>query len=319
MLGSFHACATELASKIVFSAAPNSSDVGLAEVLPCRAQPTHRAKQDTFEGTLISKSGVDAGNHFRGDVESFNLISDSPAVTVHIKTMRVETLDDAAVKPWLETLDASERERAARFVFARDRILFIAAHVLSRVVLGQLLAVRPKAWCFVNGANGKPVAHLGERPAPVAFNLSHTPGVVGLAAAARADWAIGFDLEGETREFSLEIARDQFSQPELAWLGSLEEHAKSKGFLQLWTLKEAFIKATGAGLSADLKSFWFETCPPKIHFLPTASNEHAHQWWFDQRTLDGGFIAAVGLGLPREEPFELRWTTLDPDGLIAGA
>jgi 4'-phosphopantetheinyl transferase len=241
--------------------------------------------------------------------------SSEPAVTVHVNTMRVETLDEAAVEPWLEALDASERERAAGFVFARDRILFIAAHALLRAVLGQLLGVRPHACRFVNGANGKPVAHLGHQPAPVAFNLSHTQGIVGVAAAARSDWAIGFDLEGESREPSLEIARDQFSQQEVAWLGSLEEHAKSKAFVQLWTLKEAFIKATGVGLSADLKSFWFETCPPKIHFLSTASSERARYWWFDQRTLDGGFIAAIAAGLPCEEPFGLRWTALDPGDL----
>jgi 4'-phosphopantetheinyl transferase len=245
-------------------------------------------------------------------------------VTVEVRTMPVATLDEAAVMPWLDALDGSERERAGRFLYARDRILFIAAHLLMRAVLGELLGEPPSAFRFIAGANGKPVAHLGDRPAPVAFNLSHTAGIVGVAAAARSDWLIGFDLEGASREPSLGIARDQFSEPEVAWLNSLPEPMQANGFLQLWTLKEAFIKATGVGLSADLKSFWFETSPPKLHFL--ASAEHivapAPQWLFEQRELAGGFIAAVGVGVPNQEGPQLLWTSLDPgiltrDGLSA--
>jgi len=233
--------------------------------------------------------------------------------------MRVETLDDGVVKPWRAALDASEVERADRFVFARDRILFIAAHMLARAVLGQLLGAPPAACRFVNGSNGKPVAYLGARPAPVAFNLSHTRGMVGLAAVRRADWDIGFDLEGESRNVSLEIARDYFGEAEVAWLESLDEHAKPTGFLELWTLKEAFIKATGEGFSADLKSFWFGMCPPKINLLPTAPNAdfRARHWWFEQRVLEGGFIAAVGLGLPSAERFHLSWTALEPTAVTA--
>jgi 4'-phosphopantetheinyl transferase len=242
-----------------------------------------------------------------------------PTVTVFVKTMRVESLDGGAVMPWLDALDGSERERAARFLFACDRIVFIAAHMLMRAVLGQLLGEPPSALRFITGAHGKPVAHLGDRPAPVAFNLSHTKGIVGVAVAARSDWAIGFDLEGASREPPLQIARDQFSEPEVAWLNSLPEPVQAEGFLQLWTLKEAFIKATGAGLSADLKSFWFETCPPKLHLLPLAEHAaaRARHWSFAQRVLEGGFIAAVGIGSPNEERLQLCWTSLDPGTLTA--
>ncbi len=85
-----------------------------------------------------------------------------------------------------------------------------------------------------------------------------------------------------------------------------------EGFLRLWTLKEAFIKATGKGLTQDLASFWFTPSAPRIHFVPKLGEDGA-DWRFEQRMLDGAFIAA--LGIRHRGPIAVHWTVIDPTRL----
>jgi tetratricopeptide (TPR) repeat protein len=67
--------------------------------------------------------------------------------------------------------------------------------------------------------------------------------------------------------------------------------------------------ATGKGLTQDLDSFWFVPFPPQIHFtLPLG--EDGVDWRFEQRVLDGAFVAA--LGIRHRGPIAVRWTAVDP-------
>ena len=169
---------------------------------------------------------------------------------VRVWTMPTEGLDEADVAPWRDVLDDAERARAARFVRAESRIDFIAAHALSRAALGTCTGHPPAAFAFEAGAHGKPAARIGGRPAGVAFNLSHTRGLVGVAIADGAR-ALGLDVEPIDRRAPFGVARRYFTAEEVGWLDRLPEAARAEGFFRLWTLKEAFIKATGKGLTQD--------------------------------------------------------------------
>lgn len=230
--------------------------------------------------------------------------------------MRTAGLTEAAVAAWRDRLDLTEQARAARFVFSRHRVTFIAAHALVRLLLGRRLGVPPLALRFVPGAHGKPVAWVGERPAPLSFNLSHTEGLVGLAIVDSPGRALGFDVEALDRKVTLEVADRYFRVEEADWLNSLPEPARPEGFLRLWTLKEAFIKATGDGLAQDLATFWFEPLLARIHFT-AALAERAEEWQFAQRTIDGGFVAAVGMRRAADAPCPVTWTALPPGELDA--
>lgn len=240
----------------------------------------------------------------------------SGTTVVHVWTLPVDRLDEAAAAPLLAILDEAERGRGARFVTARHRVLFVAAHALVRAALSALAGEPAAAWRFVADKNGKPAAFLGPRPAPLSFNLSHTEGLAGVAAIAHPGWALGFDLEPLARDVRLAVADRFFSRHEIAWLEGLDEPLRRPGFLRLWTLKEAFIKATGKGLTQDLASFWFDPCPPRIHFA-AALDERPEDWWFEQRVLDGGHVAALGLRHRGASRIETRWVAVDPGELIA--
>jgi 4'-phosphopantetheinyl transferase len=233
-------------------------------------------------------------------------------------TMRIDGLPQARLSRWHELLGAAEQARAARFVFGRNRGEFVAAHVLTRTLLSTLMPGTDRgAWRFVPGEHGKPVAWLGDRPAPVSFNLSHADGIVGVAALAAEGRALGFDVEPLDRKINLGIADRYFCPEEVGWLESLPEATRPAGFLRLWTLKEAFIKATGQGLGQDLAAFWFMPMLPRIHFKAPLT-ERPEDWWFEQQVICGRFIAAVGVNRLTDIPVTAEWTEVDSSTLLLG-
>ncbi len=227
----------------------------------------------------------------------------------------VLTADDVA--PWTNLLDEAEKATAARFAFARHRIQYIAAHALVRVALGRAASVDPAVWRWTPGVHGKPVARLDGAPAPVSFNLSHAEGAVGVAVLAEADADVGFDIEPFDRKVDLDVADRYFRPEEVAWLAGLPLAERPRGFMRLWTLKEAFIKATGEGLSRDLASFWFETAPPRLHFAAAGCGSD-DGWRFEQHILDG-FVAAAGVRSASAGTVEQEWTEIDAAALQAAA
>ena len=158
----------------------------------------------------------------------------------------------AAVEFWERALTPQERERAARFVFARDREHFIAGRGILRAILGLYLHTPAAAIELAYEPEGKP--RLGGHAHPLHFNLSHSHGLAVYGFSHNRE--IGIDLEairsGVTGE---EIAEHYFSISELAELRALPPEKRNEGFFLCWTRKEAYVKARGSGLAIPLDSF----------------------------------------------------------------
>jgi len=235
-----------------------------------------------------------------------------------IWTLRVDRLAEPDVLPLQAILDDHERARAARFGFAHDRVQYIAAHALTRLALGRLLSADPAALRFVEGSRGKPTAWLDGQPAAVSFNLSHTRGMVGIAVSPQSGDAVGFDIEPIDRKVRLALADRYFRPEEVAWIGSLAPAQRQHGFLRLWTLKEALIKATGEGMARDLASFWFAVFPPRLHFVAPAGAP-TDGWQFEQRIVEASFVAAAGLRSADGSACQQVWHVVDPALLLSGS
>jgi len=168
-------------------------------------------------------------------------------------TGTVEVDEDAQ----LRILSADEQARADRFVFPQHRTTFIAAHWLLRTTLSRYADVAPREWVFVRNPYGKPL--LGDeqrRLAALDFNLAHTEGLI--ACVVRRGGAVGVDVESmRHRGRSVEIARRFFSPQEIRELDACPAHLIDARFVELWTLKEAYVKAVGTGLSRPLDTFSF--------------------------------------------------------------
>jgi 4'-phosphopantetheinyl transferase len=175
--------------------------------------------------------------------------------------------DAATLAAWHATLDAAEQARAARFHFDRDRHAFIAARALARTMLSQAAPLPPAAWRFVIGHAGKPEVDPALGLPWLRFNISHTRGLVACAVTSRDD--VGLDVEDlDRREASPGLAERNFAPAEVALLAAVPAAARHETFLRIWTLKEAFVKATGDGIGSaeglGLHRFAFTLDPPRL-------------------------------------------------------
>jgi|GEM_PF-134532 len=151
------------------------------------------------------------------------------------------------------TLSTDERERASRFHFHRDRECFIASRGILRFILGRYLDREPADLRFFYNAYGKP-ALTEEMTDGLRFNLSHSAGLALYAVAQNRE--VGIDLEWIRPSLAREqIAERVFSAAEVAALRSLPDQLQAEGFFTYWTLKEAFTKAKGEGLTLPLDGF----------------------------------------------------------------
>lgn len=148
----------------------------------------------------------------------------------------------------LRLLNQEEKERFYRFHFELDRLHYLAAHAMLRMVLSHYLPYPPQSWQFTRGTHGKPAIALAAGMPPLRCNLSHTRGMVGYVLAFDRDCGIDIECIRPMKDMR-GVAAAVFSESEIACLDRQPENEQPDTFFALWTLKEAFIKATGQGFS----------------------------------------------------------------------
>ena len=189
--------------------------------------------------------------------------------------------DAALLERCAAMLTADERARHDRFVFAKDRHQFLVTRGTIRSLAARYLGVDPAACRFEADRYGRPsLAHPAG--AAFAFNLSHTAGLVACAIARGGE--IGVDVEDTTRDAHGDLPRRFFSTAEADALEALPAGERQARFYEYWTLKEAYIKARGMGLSLPLDGFSMlldGAGPPRIRFLPSLPDDAA-SWQFAQ-------------------------------------
>ena len=141
------------------------------------------------------------------------------------------------------TLSADEQARADRFYFELDKQRFIVGRGMLRAILGRYVNTEPAQLQFEYSVRGKPSLQ-GDR---LQFNLSHSQG---LALYGVAHYPIGVDLEYlRPLPDAQKIAQRFFCAQEYEHICTLPLQAQQKAFFQIWTAKEAYLKATGDGLA----------------------------------------------------------------------
>ncbi len=146
----------------------------------------------------------------------------------------------------LDLLSLEERQRAEQLHLLEDRRRFLAGRLLLRTLLSRYTGIPPQDISLDRTASGKP--YWRDPPLPLQFNLSHSRErvLVGLMWQAR----IGVDLEWIRPVPRWQrIARRYFSAAEQARLLACPPAERERVFLELWTQKEALLKAMGVGLA----------------------------------------------------------------------
>jgi len=179
---------------------------------------------------------------------------------------------------WLRLLNKSEQACADRFHFEADRVSYIASHALLRVLLSTVGDVEAEHWRFVSAPGGKPEIHPDLGHSELRFSLSHTRGLVACAVGHYHDVGVDVELCGRGSG-ALEIAQKYFAPAEAALLADAPPAQRGLMFARIWTLKEAYVKATGKGLATPLDAFTLTLDPLGIAFT-AAIPDRADDWQF---------------------------------------
>lgn len=169
-----------------------------------------------------------------------------------------EIRDRALLNEYWALLSAEERRKQRRFYFERDRHRYLVTRAMVRTVLSKYADLAPEQWLFATNPYGRPeVANEDTDARSLSFNLSHTSGLIVLGVTRSR--AIGVDVENVCEQrAAVEIADRFFAPEEVSALRTLPAQEQGRRFFEYWTLKEAYIKARGMGLSIPLDRFAFD-------------------------------------------------------------
>ncbi len=205
-------------------------------------------------------------------------------------------------KSFFEVLSEQEKSRQQKFVFEKDRHLFLVAHAFVRFCLSKYAAVKPEEWTFRENEYGKPYVDYKINGFPLKYNLSHTEGLI--ACLITLQHEVGVDVESvRVDKDRLDIAERFFSRDEFLDLKSIRPDLRHKRFCEYWTLKEAYVKARGIGISLSLDKFFFSLNKKddiRISFYDDRYDK-GDGWQFSLSELKDKFICASAIksnGIP---------------------
>lgn len=220
---------------------------------------------------------------------------DPPKGEVHVWRASVY-LAESQIGAMAETLSVDEQNRAGKFYFERDRRSFIVARGTLRALLGRYLDRSPGRLRFCYGPHGKPALTRDSGGDTLRFNLSHSHGMALFAIARHRE--VGVDVElirpGLARE---EIAERFFSPQEVFMLRKVPVEKRVEAFFNCWTRKEAYIKATGKGLSLPLDEFVVSLAPGEPAALLETRTDYreASRWCLRSLAPRPGYVGALAV------------------------
>lgn len=209
-----------------------------------------------------------------------------------------EITDKARLDEYHSILSSEERKRQQGFHYEKDQHSYLISHALVRASLSKYCDVQPHQWSFTTNEHGKPAISSSVDCPALNFNLSHADGLS--ACVVSLDNECGVDVENTRRQNKLlPIAERMFAEAELETLRNHTDDEIRNDFFDYWTLREAYVKALGTGLSGSSKLFYFKlgksTNLERTATLSFAdeSEMDAHHWQFSLLKPSPEHVAAV--------------------------
>jgi 4'-phosphopantetheinyl transferase len=219
---------------------------------------------------------------------------------VHVVLVALQA-DDLQLAEFRAVLSSDELARADRYKIERPRRHFIICRAILRRLLGSCIGQPPETVEFEYGNHGKPSLRrstdlrLSAAAVPrVEFSVSHSADLALIAITS--DRRVGVDVEQMNPAVRiLKLASRFFSPRETAELIGLPESDQLAGFYRGWTCKEAYLKATGFGLSFPLNRFTVSMnprVPAALHAIEDQPEEPL-RWQLMALDTEPDFAAAM--------------------------
>jgi len=188
--------------------------------------------------------------------------------------IRVLSVSFANLQPFFPSyrlaLSESETAKADRYRFDIHRIKYVCGRGFLRHCLANFTQQSVSAIELSEADNGKPfLASIAHPANSLQFNVSHSDTHY-IVAFAAANAPLGIDIEAyEPNSDLLALAHSQFSMTEQQGVINASDNTEllTQCFFNIWTRKEAVIKAHGGGLSIPLASFDTSPEPNSTHAL----------------------------------------------------
>ena len=205
------------------------------------------------------------------------------------------------------TLSTDEIVRADRFKFENHRDRFIAARGFLRQILSNYLQKNSEKITFEYSGRGKPKL-LNTN---LQFNVSHSQNIA-LYSFTKNN-LIGIDIEYLRSNVECnKIAERFFNEIEYRIINNLSQDKQARTFFQFWTMKEAYLKATGEGLGGGLETVKIElnrNLEAKVKAI--AFNEiEPNNWFFKSFIPEQGFVATVAVNT-KQLPLDIKYYILN--------
>jgi len=192
-----------------------------------------------------------------------------------------------------------------RFVSPQRRLHYLLGHGLARTALSSCLPeVAPAEWDLRETPAGQPVIVAPRSGGGFNFSLAHTETMV--ACLVTRETQVGVDVEVVAPGADLAaLASMILTEVERDRLNALPEAHRREELFRYWTLKEAFGKALGVGLSEPIRRHTFHLGGPAVVVQPPGQREIASDWSFAQWQASTGEIIAIALHTQTAHPVRL--------------
>jgi len=165
-------------------------------------------------------------------------------------------------------LSDAELQAADRFSHSENCLRYLGTRMLVRHALAQVTKCEPQELAFLSGNLGKP--YVAEPPIATKwfFNLSHSGRLIACVVGERP---VGIDVELQNRDLAgLLFSNHLFTENETKWITARAAQITRRA-AALWTLKEAYLKALGLGLSFPMAQVSFRRLNGQFNVYPNVA------------------------------------------------
>ncbi|MES2039342.1 MAG: 4'-phosphopantetheinyl transferase superfamily protein [Pseudomonadota bacterium] len=191
-------------------------------------------------------------------------------------------------------LSSAEQVRGQRYLQRDDRDRYLGGRALVKLAVAKMCSILPGEISIITAATGKPsVNFIKENIVAPAISISHAGNLVVVALQYGAD--IGVDVELFHHDVNLDdLMGVVCSSEEIAEINESVSKNRAQKFYEFWVLKEAYLKATGEGLSADAQRLVFSVdTASKVRLLKNLDSDNAGDWNFLLRQYDEQHVIAL--------------------------
>ncbi|MEX3968446.1 4'-phosphopantetheinyl transferase superfamily protein [Paraburkholderia sp. EG286B] len=171
------------------------------------------------------------------------------------------TLDCPAFAP----LSDDERAKVARFRRHDDALRYAMTRVALRQLLAERTDLKASELRFERDTGGRPRLHKSMQSGPggqLDFNVSHSEQYALIAIGRQR--RVGVDIEFARKDMNWrKLTSAVFAPRDEAHVTALPMHKRADAFYDVWTAKEAMLKALGAGIGGGMT--WFSVLGDRQH------------------------------------------------------